>query len=62
MLLELLKEKREAIRQIGDDAAATGLKLGIEPSWIVYEKIYADSKSGEEKLAKVTHQKQRAAR
>jgi len=62
MLLELLKEKREAIKQIGDDAAAAGLKLGVEPSWIVYEKIHSDSRSGEETLAKVTHQKRRAAR
>lgn len=45
MLLELLKVKREAIRQIGKDAAVIGQKLGIEPSWIVYEKNHTDPSS-----------------
>lgn len=37
MLLELLKAKREAIKEIGDDAATLALSHDLTPSWIRYQ-------------------------
>ncbi len=45
MLLDLLKTKRDAIKQIGNDAAIRGLKLDITPSWITYARTSATTET-----------------